>query len=89
MKKVIALSSILFLISIHTFAQHQAEVRLKEQTPILVQSELLTAQFNQQKQILNKSGNEDLVLKTYTESNIGKHYYTSKYIKVCLFTEHI
>jgi hypothetical protein len=74
MKKVIALSSILFLISIHTFAQHQAEVRLKEQTPILVQSELLTAQFNQQKQILNKSGNEDLVLKTYTESNIGKHY---------------
>ncbi len=74
MKKVIALSSILFLISIPTFAQHQAEVRLKEQTPILVQSELLPSQFNQQKQLLNKSSNEDLVLKTYTESNIGKHY---------------
>ena len=74
MKKTIAFSSILFLISVSAFAQHQAETRLIEQTPILVQSELLPAQFNQQKQLLNKSGNEDLVLKTFTESNIGKHY---------------
>ncbi len=74
MKKTIAFSSILFLISVSAFAQHQAETRLIEQTPILVLSELLPAQFNQQKQLLNKSGNEDLVLKTFTESNIGKHY---------------
>ncbi len=74
MKKAISFSSILFLINISAFAQHQAEVRLKGQIPTLVQSALLPAQFNQQKLVSNKSGNENLALKTYTESNIGKHY---------------
>lgn len=74
MKKVTLFSSILFTISASVFAQHPAAKRLMEQTPLAVQSQLLPAQFNQQKQVLNTSSDKNLVLKTYTESNIGKHY---------------
>ena len=74
MKKLFILSSFLLSVGASVFAQHPAAKRLMEQTPLLVKHQNIPVLINPNPTHAQATGNETLVLKTYTESNVGKHY---------------
>jgi hypothetical protein len=74
MKKLFILSSFLLLVGESIFAQHPAAKRLMEQTPMLVKYHNTPMLINPNQTNAQAISNETLVLKTYTVSNIGKHY---------------
>jgi uncharacterized protein YxeA len=74
MKKLFILSSYLLSVGASVFAQHPAAERLTEQTPTLVKHQNIPMLINPIQTNAQATSNETLVLKTYTESNIGKHY---------------